>query len=44
MPFGPAETLNFGEEFRPVQLAKVVLGVSKNTENEFKFDASLNYK
>lgn len=45
-PFGPAEALVFGEEYRPVPLQKFVYGYIHNQEKggEFKFDNSLNYK
>ncbi len=39
---GPAEVKLFGEEFRPVQLQRVVLGYPSNNQNPFIFDQYLN--
>ncbi|XP_049323067.1 probable ATP-dependent DNA helicase HFM1 isoform X2 [Astyanax mexicanus] len=42
---GPATCLEMDESHRPVKLRKVVLGFPfGNSQNEFKFDLSLNYK
>ncbi|RCK55185.1 ATP-dependent DNA helicase MER3 [Candida viswanathii] len=40
----PAETLCFGEEFRAVQLFKIVYGYKPNSDNDFQFDMLLNSK
>ena len=34
----PAETLCFGEEFRPVKLSKIVYGYKPTSDNDFQFD------
>ncbi|KAI8825871.1 Sec63 Brl domain-containing protein [Fimicolochytrium jonesii] len=40
----PAQVRVFGEEFRPVQLRKEVLGFFAKSANYFQFEASLDYK
>ncbi|CAX43655.1 ATP-dependent DNA helicase, putative [Candida dubliniensis CD36] len=40
----PAETMCFGEEFRPVKLSKIVYGYKSTSENDFQFDIFLNTK
>lgn len=40
----PAETLCFGEEFRPVKLSKIVYGYKPTSDNDFQFDIFLNSK
>lgn len=40
----PAETLCFGEKFRPVKLSKIVYGYKPTSDNDFQFDIFLNSK